>query len=172
MGRNVPGPETLLSGIPVLRRARVLCHHWRGFLASPSAGWRGDGAVDCGGPRAFKPREAPAGCVFAKPGRHNLDITRAVKRSVCLPAATAPSIRKRPRPMGNAASTARFPPTGTPGGALPGRFGHVDDVVIRYKGPGALEPLLGRAVCRIHAGIWMLSRSGCRIAVTGGGCGT
>jgi len=74
--------------------------------------------------------------------------------------------------MGNAASTARFPPTGTPGGALPGRFGHVDDVVIRYKGPGALEPLLGRAVCRIHAGIWMLSRSGCRIAVTGGGCGT
>jgi len=37
--------------------------------------------------------------------------------------------------MGNAASTARFPLTGTPGGALPGRFGHADNLVIRFEGP-------------------------------------
>jgi hypothetical protein len=166
-------------GLKPCSRASLFCGERMSSAVSGGGFWHrhrprrgGDSAVDCGSPRAFAPREAPVGCAFAKPGRHNLDITRAVKRSVCLPAATAPSIRKRPRPMGNAASTARFPPTGTPGGALPGRFGHVDDVVIRYKGPGALEPLLGRAVCRIHAGIWMLSRSGCRIAVTGGGCGT
>jgi len=36
MGRNVPGPETLLSGIPVLRRACPLPSP-AGFLASSSA---------------------------------------------------------------------------------------------------------------------------------------